>query len=369
MNIKHVTIRVGDLIKQYKDNTTTGRVFGYDGKLDIRPEYQREFVYKDKQRDAVIETIQKGFPLNIIYWAKTGNDTFEVLDGQQRTISICQYCHGDFSVNNKYFHNLTDEEQSIILDYKLDVYQCDGTDKEKLDWFRIVNIAGEKLTDQEIRNAVYAGKWLSDAKKRFSARNCAAERLARDYLTGSSIRQDYLETVLNWISKKEQTSIEHYMAQHQNDDNAGALWSYFVQVIEWVKSVFPTYWKEMKGVAWGIIFNEFGTMYPNVKKTEKEIKRLMLDDDVTCKRGIFEYIFSGRERVLSIRAFTPSQKRQTYEKQKYKCPYCVREGNDKEWELEEMEADHIKPWHDGGQTIVSNCQMLCKMHNRQKGGI
>ena len=199
MNIIHVKIKVRDLIRDYTDDISTGRVSGYGGKLDIRPAYQREFVYKDKQRDAVVQTVQKGFPLNVIYWAKTGEDTFEVLDGQQRTISICQYCNNDFSIEHRNFGNLTKEEQEEILDYALDVYQCEGNDKEKLDWFRIVNIAGVKLTDQELRNAVYTGTWLSDAKKKFSARNCAAERLAKGYMSGSSIRQDYLETTLSWI--------------------------------------------------------------------------------------------------------------------------------------------------------------------------
>ena len=186
MKIEHKKIKVADLVNEYKDDVQTGRVSGYGGKLDIRPAYQREFIYKDKQRDAVIETIKKGFPLNVMYWAKNG-DNFEVLDGQQRTISICQYCNDEFSLDYRYFHNLTDGEKEEILGYELDVYQCEGTDKEKLDWFRTINIAGEKLTNQELRNAVYAGTWLSDAKKRFSARGCVAEKLAKDYMAGSCI--------------------------------------------------------------------------------------------------------------------------------------------------------------------------------------
>jgi len=369
MNIEHTKVKVRDLVEGYKDDTQTGQVSGLNGKLDIRPAYQREFIYKYKQRDAVLDTIQKGFPLNVMYWAKTGDDTFEVLDGQQRTISICQYCNDEFSLDYRYFHNLTDDEKNLILDYELDVYQCEGTDSEKLAWFKTINIAGEKLTDQELRNAVYAGTWLSDAKKRFSARNCAAERLAKDYMSGSCIRQDYLETVLAWIASKEGTTIEDYMAQHQHDNNAGALWSYFSSIIEWVKSVFPTYRKEMKGVEWGLLFNEFGTNYPNTDETEAEVKRLMMDEDVTAKKGIYEYILSGREKVLSIRAFTPNQKREAYERQNHRCPYCEAEGVDREWEIDEMEADHITPWHEGGRTIPENCKMLCKPHNRQKGGI
>lgn len=368
MKIEHKSIKIRELIENYFDDTETGRVSGYGGKLDIRPAYQREFVYKDKQRDAVIETIQKEFPLNVIYWAKTGEDTFEVLDGQQRTISICQYCMNDFSINYRSFENLTQGEKDQILDYELDVYQCEGNDKEKLDWFQIINIAGEKLTNQELRNAVYAGPWLSDAKKKFSAPNCLAYRLAKDYLSGSAIRQDYLETALSWISAREGIALEEYMSKHQHDDNAGALWGYFNSVIEWVKQVFPNYRSEMKGVAWGILYNEFGTQYPNVEETEREVKRLMMDDDVTNKKGIYEYVLSGREKALSIRAFTQTMKREVYEKQNHKCPHCQNEGNDKEWDFSEMEGDHITPWHEGGKTIAENCQMLCKTHNRLKGG-
>ena len=367
MKIEHKKIKVKDLVNEYKDDAQTGRVSGYGGKLDIRPAYQREFIYKDKQRDAVIETIKKGFPLNVMYWAKNG-DNFEVLDGQQRTISICQYCNDEFSLDYRYFHNLTDGEKEEILGYELDVYQCEGTDKEKLDWFRTINIAGEKLTNQELRNAVYAGTWLSDAKKRFSARGCVAEKLAKDYMAGSCIRQDYLEKVISWISAKEDREIEDYMAMHQNDDNAGPLWSYFTSVIEWVKSVYPKYRKEMKGVEWGLLYNSYGTNYPNTDITEKEIVRLMMDEDVTAKKGIYEYILSGSEKVLSIRTFSPNQKREAYERQSHKCPMCTAEGVDKEWSIEEMEADHITPWHDGGRTVSENCQMLCKAHNRLKGG-
>ncbi len=375
MQIVHTKIRVRDIVNGYQNDVETGKVSGYGGKLDIRPAYQREFVYKEKQRNDVIKTIIRGFPLNTIYWAKRKNEdnSWEVLDGQQRIISICEYYRSNFSIvidnkkDVKYFHNLTQEEQNIILDYELEVYQCDGTDKEKLDWFKIVNIAGEKLTDQELRNVVYFGTWLSDAKKKFSANNCAAYRLANKYMAGVCIRQEYLESCLSWIADKESIKLEEYMAKHQNDDNAGALWSYFSAVIEWVKAVFPHHRKEMKGVPWGLLYNRYGNKYPNTSKTEKEVKRLMMDDDVTCKRGIYEYIFSKDEKCLSIRTFTPAQKREAYEKQNHKCPYCLEEEIDKDWDIEDMEADHITPWSKGGKTIPENCKMLCREHNRRKG--
>ena len=370
MQIKKVYIPIRELVKGYTNDTTTGRVVGFDGKLDVRPPYQREFVYKDKQRNAVIETVKRHFPLNTIYWAKTGDDTFELLDGQQRTISICQYVNGDFALDYRFFHNLSQQEKDEILDYELDVYQCDGTDAEKLEWFKIINIAGEKLTDQELRNAVYAGTWLGDAKKKFSAPNCAAYRLAKDYMSGTPIRQDYLETAISWIAAREDKNIELYMAEHQHDENANELWQYFQNVIEWVKVTFPNYRKEMKGVAWGPLFDEFGKNYHSASTLEDEVKKLMMDEDVTAKKGIFEYLLSDkkREKCLNIRAFTPNMKREAYERQEGVCPYCLAEGFGAPYEIDQMEADHIIPWHDGGKTEAANCQMLCKEHNRSKGG-
>ena len=199
MKIELQKIKIKDVFDGYKDSDEEG-VSGFGGKLDIRPQYQRNFVYKDAQRNAVIDTIRKGFPLNVMYWNKKEDGTFEVLDGQQRTISFCQYMQGDFSINNKYFHSLTNDEREQIENYDLYIYICDGTDSERLEWFRTINIAGEKLTDQELRNATYTGTWLTDAKRHFSKSNCAAYGLADKYMNGSPIRQDYLESALKWIS-------------------------------------------------------------------------------------------------------------------------------------------------------------------------
>lgn len=199
MQIDERKVTVGEVCDGYFNDAEEG-VVGYNERLDIRPKYQREFVYKDKQRDEVIRTVMKGLPLNVIYWCKTGEDSYEVLDGQQRTISLCEYVDGSFSVDDKYFYNLPEDQKRKILDYQLFVYVCDGTDSEKLDWFRIINIAGEQLTDQELRNAVYAGSWTSDAKRYFSKTGCAASTLAGDYLKGASIRQEYLETAISWAA-------------------------------------------------------------------------------------------------------------------------------------------------------------------------
>jgi hypothetical protein len=357
MKIELNEIFIRDLIKDYVDNQEEG-VFGYGGKLNIRPKYQREFVYKDKQRDAVIETVQKNFPLNVMYWVKNENN-FEVLDGQQRTISICQYVNGDYSINSRAWHNLTKDEQEQILNYKLMIYFCEGTDSEKLAWFRIINIAGEKLTDQELRNAVYTGTWLTDAKRYFSKSGCAAYGLANNYVNGSAIRQDYLETALSWISEGH---IEDYMSKNQHEPNANELWLYFQNVINWVKVVFPNYRKEMKGIEWGIFYNKYKSKKFNSTELEKQIIKLIDDDDVTNNKGIYPYLLTGDEKYLSIRLFTDKEKRKAYENQKGICLKCK-----KHFEIEEMDGDHITPWVEGGKTLPDNLQMLCKECNRRKG--
>ena len=324
-------------------------------------------MYSGKQRDEVINTIKNGFPLNVMYWVKKEDGNFEVLDGQQRTISIAQYVNGDFSIDfngrTAMFHNLTKEEQEQILNYELMIYHCEGTDKEKLDWFKIINIAGEKLTDQELRNAVYTGPWLSDAKIKFSKSNCAAYLLANDggqLVAGSPIRQEYLETVLSWINNED---IEGYMAKHQHDKNADELWQYFQDVIHWIRKVFPNYRKEMSSVNWGELYNEFKNKKFDIDKLESEIKMLMQDEDVTKKFGIYPYVLNRQEKYLNIRAFTDKMKREVYERQNGICKKCK-----KHFDISEMEADHIKPWHEGGKTNPENCQMLCKEDNRRKSG-
>lgn len=236
--------------ENYIDNNEGG-VIGYGGKLDIRPPYQREFIYNDKQRDAVITTLKNDFPLNVMYWAVREDGTFEIIDGQQRTISICQYVEGDFAYDGRYFFNLKDDEQEQILNYKLMVYLCSGTDSEKLEWFKTINIAGEKLANQELRNAVYSGPWVTDAKRYFSKTDCAAYNIGSDYINSTPIRQDYLETAIKW---KSNGKIEEYMATRQHKSDANDLWLYFQSVINWVKVIFPNYRSEMKGIEWGELY-------------------------------------------------------------------------------------------------------------------
>ena len=357
MNIELKEITVRDLTTGYKDNAEDG-VIGYQGKLDIRPPYQREFFYGDKERNAVINTVQKDFPLNVMYWAVREDGNFEIIDGQQRTISLCQYVNNDFSINGLAFHNLPKDKQEQILEYKLMVYFCSGTDSEKLDWFQTINIAGKELTNQELRNAVYSGSWVTDAKRYFSKNS--RPKIGDDYLSGSANRQEYLETAIDWISSGQ---IKEYMSEHQHDPTAIDLWNYFQSVINWVKAVFPKYRREMKGIEWGILYNDFKDQKFDPKILEQEVSKLMEDDDVGNKKGIYIFVLTRKEKFLNIRAFSPNQKREAYERQKGICPVCKEH-----FEIEQMEGDHITPWHEGGKTSAENCQMLCKEDNRRKSG-
>ena len=357
MEIELREIPVRELVAEYNDDGEGG-VRGYGDKLDIRPPYQREFIYKDKERNAVINTITKGFPLNVMYWAVRDDGSFEVIDGQQRTISVAQYVEGDFSIDGMYFHNLPNDKKNLILDYELMIYVCSGEDSEKLEWFKTVNIAGQKLTDQELRNAVYAGSWVSDAKRYFSRSGCPAHGIGSDYLNGSSIRQDYLETAIKWISEDD---IEEYMGSHQHDASAVSLWNYFQAVINWVEATFMRKRRQMKGVDWGSLYNTYKDEQLDPEEIENETKKLILDDDVTNKSGIYPYVLTRDERHLNIRAFSEAMKLQVYERQSGKCKICFEI-----FEISGMEADHITPWTEGGKTIVENCQMLCKECNRRK---
>lgn len=365
MNITLQSIKVKDLVTGYSDNNEEG-VVGYDGKLDIRPAYQREFVYKDKQQQAVIETILKGFPLNVLYWVKTdtSNADYEVLDGQQRTMSICEYVAGSFSIlidgNTMYFHNLTENLKNTILDYELMVYFCEGSESDKLDWFKTINIAGEKLTDQELRNAVYTGSWLSNAKSHFSKSTCPAYLLGSDYVKGSPIRQELLERVLKWISNND---IDGYMSKHQHDDDCNELWQYYQQVIAWVKMLFSNYRKDMKGIEWGELYNKFKSNTYNSSYLEKRYIEILKDDEVEGKdtKKIYFYLITGELKYLSLRVFSDKQKLVAFEKQNGVCVKCTNI-----FTLDILEGDHIIPWSKGGKTTQDNCQLLCKKCNASK---
>lgn len=385
MKIELKRVPVRDLVADYEDNEELG-VRAYGGRLDVRPPYQREFVYKDKQRDAVIATLRRNFPLNVMYWAvldkvDAHGVEFEIIDGQQRTISICQYVEGDFSIeidgHQMAFHNLQDDQQEQILEYELMVYLCEGTDSEKLDWFKTINIAGEKLTDQELRNAVYHGPWVASAKKYFSKNGCPAYAISSDYVTGSPIRQELLETAIKWINDGK---VDEYMRDHQHDQDAAALWTHFQGVIAWIETTFAKKRAKMKSVKWGPLYAKHHSTDYDPVKLEERVSALMGDLDVKNKPGIYAYLLDGEKdtKLLEVRIFDDRTKLAAYEQQTKKseaagvsnCPMCAggHQANATHvYEFEDMDADHVTAWSKGGSSDLANCQMLCITHNRSKG--
>lgn len=361
---------VRELRSGFSDQADAG-VSALDGRLDIRPAYQREFVYKPAQQQAVIDTVLKGAPLSVIYWAVREPDTvnpaeYEVLDGQQRTLSLMRFVNSAFSIKyndaEHYFHTLPSDIQDKILDYELLVYVCDGTDSEKLGWFKTINIAGEVLNDQELLNAVFSGPWLVHAKQYFSRTAGVAAAMSDGYVKGVANRQDYLATALKWIARAQDTTVEKYMSAHAHDANASELRGHFANVVEWAKATFPKVRKELKSVDWGRLFHEHGSRTDlNAVDLETRVAALMADDDVTRKYGVYEYVLTGRERLLSIRQFSDRDKRTAYERQQGVCPGC-----DEHFEIGAMQGDHITPWSKGGRTTPENCQMLCVECNSTK---
>ena len=371
MTIKQIEVSVRDITNGYINNDEQG-VRGYGGMLDIRPPYQREFIYKENEQRAVIETVLHNYPLNVMYWVKRREDAecpYEVMDGQQRTLSLCEYVADVFSVDFKNFSNQPADIRRKILDYKLMVYVCEGAESEKLEWFKTINIAGKPLNEQEILNAVYAGPFVSDAKKHFSKSNCGAYRLGKDLVNGSPIRQEFLKKALEWMAAHEtrqgspQTAV-NYMATHQHDPNALPLWTYFQNVLHWAISTFDMkrFKKIMKGLDWDKFYDQYHNESLDVKKIEERIADLIGDDEIQRPQGIIPYILTGDEHYLDLRSFPDKIKLVVWEKQNHKCAHCG-----KAFDIEFMEGDHITPWRDGGRTEIGNCQMLCRECNRRKG--
>jgi len=370
MEIKPVSIKVKDIFEGYIDMDDEG-VFAYGGNLAIRPPYQREFVYDSKQAEMVIHTALKGFPLNVMYWVKVGDNEYEVLDGQQRTLSIMQFLSHKFPIKldgqTMYWDSLPDDLYDKLVNYEFMIYICEGTVSEKLEWFTTVNIAGEELTPQELRNSVYTGEWLSDAKRHFSKRTCAAKGLSDRYIKGDPNRQELLEKALKGITEAQGMSdITDYMAAHRSDADADELWQYFQDVIHWIEKIFPQYYSDMKGLDWCHLFNKYHENSYNSSVMKAETKRLHDDEEVGNTKGIYEFLlcrdtdpYAGR--FLSLRAFSERDKIAAYSKQNGVCPVCGEK-----FEYKEMEGDHIKPWSKGGRTELENCQMLCKSCNGKK---
>ena len=371
MTIKQINVTVGEITQGYVNNEELG-VRGYKGLLDIRPPYQREFIYNDEEQQAVINTVLKGYPLNVMYWVKRSDDAecpYEVMDGQQRTLSLCEYVANKFSFEFKNFCNQPPDIQKRILDYELTVYVCEGEHSEKLEWFKTINIAGKPLYEQEILNAVYAGPFVSDAKRHFSKSNCGAYKLGKDLVNGSPIRQDFLKVALNWMADHEKRegkaqSRVNYMAQHQHDPNANNLWTYFQNVLNWAITNFDMkkFKKIMKGLDWALYYDKFHDKTLDTVALAQKISTLMRDSEIQNPRGIIPYVLTGDEQELDLRTFDENIKLAVWEKQKHICPLC-----DKEFDFEFMDGDHIIPWSKGGRTVMENCQMLCHECNLKKG--
>lgn len=378
------TYTVKDICTGFVYNELEGKgLFGLSGKLTIQPEYQRNYIYADGKKDvAVIESMMKGYPLGLIYFNKVSDDKLEVLDGQQRITSIGRFVTGKLAImdqNNmpQYYSSLPDDKKQLIDDYKLLVYECEGTETEIKEWFKTINIAGVPLNEQELLNAVYSGKFVTKAKEEFSNSQNANVQKWSAYISGSVNRQDYLHTALEWVSKGE---IGDYMSQHRYDENINELKTYFTTVIDWISSVFTDVEKEMCGLEWGRLYEEHHSKSYNPQEVSDKVQELYGDPYVKSRKGIFEYVLGGctDKKLLDIRIFDEATKRAVYKKQTLaakadgvsNCPlYAI--GHDanhaKIWDQKDMDADHVTAWSNGGATSIENCQMLCKTHNRAKG--
>lgn len=378
MKIDKREITIREVAKGYESDDATGKVSTMDGKLDIRPEYQREFIYKPEQRDAVIHTVINDFPLNIMYFVQHDDGTAEVLDGQQRLISICEYIANNFAVgipsktgkpNYNNFLTLDKDLQKQILDYKLTVYYCEGTEVEKMDWFKIINVAGIELTEQEIRNALYHSPWLTDAKSLFSKNAGGFVKKYSKYMAKnmSAIRQDYLEKVFKWKAIEEEIDnpdiIAGYMQKHKADKDANELWTYVKQMFTWVEKTFGKYDKSMQGVDWGRLYGEHKDDSLDPRDVQKQVQTLLADSEVKNKSTIYEYILTGEEKYLNLRTFDDYLKKTLYERKNHICDGCHKIIPT----IKDAHADHIIPWSKGGKTIESNCQILCVDCNLKKG--
>jgi len=359
-------------------------LYGLGGKLTIQPEYQRNYIYADgggKKEQAVIHSLLKGYPLGLIYFNKVAKDKFEVLDGQQRITSIGRFVTDKFAImengNPKIFSSLPADQQKKIRESKLLIYECEGTETEIKQWFETINIAGVPLNDQELLNAIYSGPFVTLAKAEFSNSQNANIQKWSAYVKGSANRQQFLERALDWVSKGD---IGSYMSKHRNDKQIKELKDYFNTVIDWVSTVFNDVLPEMKGLEWGRLYETYHGKSYDPKKMSAEVKKLMADDFVTSRKGVFEFLLGGKTdtSLLNVRVFDPKTKRATYTKQTQaaekkgvsNCPLCAIGNNPNKsriYDFDEMDADHVSAWSKGGDSSPKNCQMLCITHNRAKG--
>ena len=376
---------VADICDVFVYNQLEGKgLYGLGGKLTIQPEYQRNYIYADgggKKEAAVIHSLLKGYPLGLIYFNKVAKDKFEVLDGQQRITSIGRFVTNKFAImdngNPKNFGSLPADQQAKIRESKLLIYECEGTETEIKQWFETINIAGVPLNPQELLNAIYSGPFVTLAKAEFSNSQNANIQKWSAYIKGSANRQDFLERALDWVSKGD---IGGYMSSHRTEGNINELKAYFNSVIDWVSSVFRDVEKEMKGLEWGRLYEQYHSKSYEPAKVSAEVKRLYADPYVKKRRGVFEYILGGQKdtKLLDVRVFDDATKKSVYAMQTTaaeanstsNCPHCAvghAANKSKIWKFAEMDADHVSAWSKGGGSSVENCQMLCATHNRAKG--
>ncbi len=381
------TYTVREMVDGFVYNELEGKgLFGLSGKLTIQPEYQRNYIYTEKNREqAVIDSLLKGYPLGLIYFVEVEKDKFEVLDGQQRITSIGRFTTGKFAFldennNPQIFSSLSTDKKNKLLASELLVYHCEGTETEIKEWFKTINIAGVPLNEQELLNAIYSGPFVTAAKAEFSNSGNSNVQDWRKYVKGTANRQDFLATALEWVSASKNQNTDRYMAAHRFDKNIKELKNYFNSVIDWVSTVFITEPPEMCGLEWGRLYEEYHRNSYDPSQIDKKVENLYADPFVKKRSGIFEYVLSGETdtKLLEIRVFDEATKRSVYAKQteaaKAKgvsnCPLCAH-GHDaartKIWDLKDMDADHVAAWSKGGTTDPGNCQVLCKTHNRSKG--
>ena len=380
-----IDVSVADICDGFVYNQLEGKgLFGLGGKLTIQPEYQRNYIYADgggKKEQAVIHSLLKGYPLGLLYFNKIADDTFEVLDGQQRITSIGRFVTNKFAIiengNPKNFDSLPADQQKKIRESELLIYECEGTESEIKEWFKTINIAGVPLNDQELLNAVYSGPFVTKAKAEFSNSQNANIQKWSAYIRGSANRQEFLERALDWVSKDD---IGAYMSAHRKDNNIKELKAYFNSVLDWVSTVFIDVLPEMKGLEWGKLYETYHGNSYDPKKMSEDVKKLAADDYVQNNKGIFEYLLGGKSdtKLLDVRVFEPKVKRAAYTKQtqaaqasgESNCPLCAVGNNANKsrlYDFDEMDADHVTAWSKGGGSSAENCQLLCVTHNRAKG--
>lgn len=381
--LRHDTIR--EVVEGFIFNDFEGKgLFGLAGKLVIQPEYQRHYIYGDGKKDvAVIDSLLKGYPLGLIYFNVEGQ-TLEVLDGQQRITSVGRFVTGKFAikVNGKEqtFSSLSPSQQDRILNTKLDIYECEGTEPEIKEWFQTINIAGVPLNKQELLNAIYSGPFITKAKAEYSNSNNTKIQKWSAYISGNPKRQEILAVALGWVSSSQTMDVDAFLARHRQNTDILGLKQYFTSVIDWVDGVFLTAEKEMQGLEWGRLYELYHSTPYSPTAIDARVKELRVDSAVNNAKGIYEFLLGGERatQLLDIRLFDPNMKRVAYAKQTTKakaagisnCPVCATGNNankDRIYVLKDMDADHVTAWSKGGATTAANLEMLCVPHNRSKG--